>query len=274
MNLLEDINNPLWESKGVIYCYTNLINGKKYIGQTIKTLRHRHQQHMNETKYKNLRAYNHYFHRAIRKYGIENFSLNILIMNCENYDKLNNYEQFYIERFKSLSIQNGYNMCNGGNNCNKLACKTGEEIAEWKSKISDSVKGENHPLYGTKMSEETKRKISESEKGKKMSEESKKKMSKTRTGKKHSEKTKNKIGKAHKGKIVSDESRKKMSESKEGTPVVRIDKNLSIVFYKKMSYTEFDTSSISRCCKGKQKTCCGYKWMYAEDYYKYILELD
>lgn len=240
MNLLEDINNPLWESKGVIYCYTNLINGKKYIGQTIKTLRHRHQQHMNETKYENLRAYNHYFHRAIRKYGIENFSLNILIMNCENYDKLNNYEQFYIERFKSLSIQNGYNMCNGGNNCNKLACKTDEEIAEWKSKISDSVKGENHPLYGTKMSEETKRKISESEKGKKMSEESK----------------------------------KKMSESKEGTPVVRIDKNLSIVFYKKMFYTEFDTSSVGRCCKGKQKTCGGYKWMYAEDYCKYILELD
>lgn len=91
MNLLEDINNPLWESKGIIYCYTNLINGKKYIGQTIKTLRHRHQQHMNETKYENLRAYNNYFHRAIRKYGIENFSLNILIMNCENYDKLNNY---------------------------------------------------------------------------------------------------------------------------------------------------------------------------------------
>ena len=122
-------------------------------------------------------------------------------MNCENYDKLNNYEQFYIERFKSLSIQNGYNMCNGGNNCNKFACKTDEEIAEWKSKISDSVKGENHPLYGTKMSEETKRKISESEKGKKMSEESKKKMSKTRTGKNIQKKQKIKLGRHIKVKL-------------------------------------------------------------------------
>ena len=31
MNLLDDINNPLWEEKGVIYCYTNLINNKNIL---------------------------------------------------------------------------------------------------------------------------------------------------------------------------------------------------------------------------------------------------
>ena len=29
MNLLEDLNNPLWKSKNIIYCYTNKINNKK-----------------------------------------------------------------------------------------------------------------------------------------------------------------------------------------------------------------------------------------------------
>ena len=294
MNLLKDINNPLWEEKGIIYCYTNLTNGKKYIGQTIKTLKHRHLQHINESKNKKMKMYNYHIHRAFRKHGLDNFSLEILVMNCQNYDKLNQYETFYIKRFKTLSIQNGYNMCEGGKNCNKIACKTEDEIKEIRRKQSNSLKGEKHPLYGTKLSEETKRKISESEKGKKISKESIQKAIESRKGYRHSEETKEKIRNSNLGKNVSDETKKKMSESKKGikpekaikssaekrkVQVIRISNDNKIKFYScaKDVYNDgFDSSTVCKCCKKLKKynTHKGYKWMYVEEYYKYILELD
>ena len=33
MNLLDDMNDEGWKTKCCIYCYTNLLNNKKYIGQ-------------------------------------------------------------------------------------------------------------------------------------------------------------------------------------------------------------------------------------------------
>ena len=57
---------------GKIYKYTNLINGMVYIGQTKQTLEQRdykHQIQLND---------NTYFHRAIKKYGRNNFSLELV----------------------------------------------------------------------------------------------------------------------------------------------------------------------------------------------------
>lgn len=68
-------------------------------------------------------------------------------------------------------------------------------------------------------SEETKRKISKSEKGKKryeMTDEIRKKMSESQKGKKRgapSEETKRKISEAKKGKKISEETKKRVSES-------------------------------------------------------------
>ena len=59
---------------GIIYKCTNLINGKIYIGQTIKGLKRRKALH-EITADKN-RGF--YFHNAIRKYGKENFKLEII----------------------------------------------------------------------------------------------------------------------------------------------------------------------------------------------------
>ena len=95
---------------GIIYKYTNKINGKSYIGQTIhQTTRYsRHKQASD----------NSYFHNAIRKYGFENFEYSVLFaIKCpkEYYKEiLDNYEKFYIKEYKSLYTENGYNIDKGG----------------------------------------------------------------------------------------------------------------------------------------------------------------
>ena len=76
-------------------------------------------------------------------------------------------------------------------------------------KLSESAKRrlsnpENHPMYGRKHTEESKKKISEKRKGK---------YSGGFTGHHHSEETKRKLSAMFKGKIVSEETRKRMSEA-------------------------------------------------------------
>ncbi len=80
--------------------------------------------------------------------------------------------------------------------------------------------GTNNPMYGRKHSEETRKKLSEANKGKKLSEETKKKLSEANKGKKLSEETKKKLSEVQKGTNVmppsfkgrkhSEESKKKM----------------------------------------------------------------
>ena len=69
---------------------------------------------------------------------------------------------------------------------------------------------------GSKMSEETRRKLSEAKKGRKASEEHRRKLSEVRKGRKHSEETKRKISEAERGKIVSEETKRKISEANKG----------------------------------------------------------
>lgn len=101
---------------------------------------------------------------------------------------------------------------------------------EHKKKISNSLSGEKCYWYGKHHSEETKKKLSEifsgegnPNYGKPMSKEQKKKISESNSGKKcywygkhHSQKTKQKMSTSHKGKRHSEETRKKMSDSLKG----------------------------------------------------------
>ena len=93
---------------GKIYKYTNLINGKIYIGQTKQTLEQRdykHQTQLND---------NTYFHRAMKKYGRDNFSLE-LIEDHIPFNQLNEKEKFYIDFFESFyTTGKGYNLTQGG----------------------------------------------------------------------------------------------------------------------------------------------------------------
>lgn len=206
-------------SYGLIYCVTNTVNGKKYVGQTTRSVEERWKEH----KY-NYGIYKYPFYKALKKYNPESFEVEVL---CECYSKedLDDKEVFYIDHLNSL-VPNGYNCTTGGNN--------GTRSEETCKRISESLKGifsgENHPLYGKKHSIESLRKMSNAQRGKvaskltleKMSKsqmgktlslEHRKKISESNTGKRHSKETIEKLSKLHVGKKLSEETKKKISES-------------------------------------------------------------
>ena len=250
--------------KKVIYCYTNKINNKKYIGQTSNKLSNRHKQHIRESKNENRKSYNLPFHKAIRKYGIENFDLKILHF-AESQEELDYFEYFFIRYYNSFVKQNGYNVADGGKGGNKFKGKTEEEMKkifndEYKQKQSEAhmwQKGENNPMYGKKHSEQTKKRMSENHKG--------------YEGKRHTEEAKKKIGESKKSK-KNHNYNKFGKDNPCSKKVCQYDKENNLIkiwnSIKEASVElNIDSSHITKCCKGKKyyKTAGGFIWKYCEE---------
>lgn len=104
---------------GIIYCFTNNINGKKYIGQSISKGNARYNNHKSSYKNPDDCEYESPLHRAFRKHGFENFTYEILAQDIESIDLLNQLEIQYIQQY-NCQIPNGYNIEPGGKNCAKL----------------------------------------------------------------------------------------------------------------------------------------------------------
>jgi group I intron endonuclease len=145
----------------------NIINNKLYIGKTITTFKNRKQQHLRYAFNYNSQTH---FHRALRKYGKENFEWSI-IKKCENEKELNETEIFYIDNFKS--IKNGYNLTQGGEGSTGFthSNKSKEKMSlDRKGKYTGKnnpmhihnidFSGERNPFYGKKHSPETLSKLS------------------------------------------------------------------------------------------------------------------
>ena len=97
-----------------IYMFTNLMNNKRYIGQSI-VLRKRILHHLNNFAHS---RYNAPIYRAFRKYGIENFELTILeVLEKDEHSKLtpilDEFEKKYIKEYNSFG-STGYNQTYGG----------------------------------------------------------------------------------------------------------------------------------------------------------------
>ena len=181
--------NKKCEEVGIIYGWYNTKSGKWYVGQTIDE-EGRFKRHIyNAINKKD----NSKFHRALRKYGLDNWVYCVLEDNILRAN-LNMREMYWVEEFDSF--YNGYNLTAGG----------GQTI------FSEEVK---EKLKGQIRSEETRKRISNACKGKHLSDE-----------------TKEKLSKAHKGQIpwntgkcLSNEHRKKISEAKKGLIGLRGSKN-------------------------------------------------
>lgn len=113
--------------------------------------------------------------RSIFKHGKENFDFEILEL-CEE-SHLNELEIKYITQYKSNNRVFGYNIDNGGNGSGKMSEET-------KQKLSEANKGEKNAFYGKTHTEESVKKMSNSKLGennpfhnKKHSDETLKKMS-------------------------------------------------------------------------------------------------
>lgn len=93
-----------------IYKMTNKINGKIYIGQSIDIEKRIKEHFWKATNTKDV-SYNSAIHQAIRKYGQENFTWEVL-EECD-IDVIDKKETEYIQQYNSLT-PNGYNILTGG----------------------------------------------------------------------------------------------------------------------------------------------------------------
>lgn len=106
-----------------IYKIENLINGKVYIGQSVD-IQYRFNNHKSESFNPKSNAYDTAIHRAIRKYGVDNFSFDI-IEECDQ-DKLREREIYWIDYYQSFGC--GYNLTSGGEGVQTINIKQTQKL--------------------------------------------------------------------------------------------------------------------------------------------------
>ena len=228
------------DKKSGIYCIENLTTNKKYIGQSIniddRWYKHKHELNHNTHD-------NDYLQNAWNKYGEKEFVFYILEY-CD-IDKLDEKESYYIEYYKTLDRDYGYNLKTGGQNGgaivsdyvrNKLSnslketyanneelksLRKNNAIIQWANpQIKEKIMGENNGMYGKHHTEETRRKISEK----------------------------------HKGKV---------SPKRDARPVICVELNRvfadAVTASKELSGW---SGGILSVCRGERKTCGGYHWKF------------
>lgn len=236
-------------SKSGIYCITNRINNKKYIGQALN-LKRRKTQHFNH--------YNSNIHlqHAMKKYGNENFEWEVLEYCSAN--DLSEREQFYID---SYDFANLYNLCPFVDSQQGLCkvpvlqidIKTGQIIKLWDSlsqaaaamNVNDSsissVCSQN-PVFDKKANKYHKRKSSAGYYWKYANDTSE---------------------------IIVPNINERYENSKK--PVAQIDAETGQVLkiYNGISDAHYATgacsSKIVKNCKGIRNSTSGYRWKYIDD---------
>lgn len=246
------LENKRWK----IYCYTNKINNKKYIGQTKTSLKERAGKKGNAYESCIL------FWRAIEKYGWESFTTQI-IKKSLTLKESNYWEEFYIKKYKTINSDYGYNIRIGGNNS-----LFSEETKNKLSKIHKGKQiGKDNSMYGKHHTSEARKSISKKNSGelnanygKKMTEEQKEKIRKTKKEnyKKYGSKLKGvkKTKEAIRNNALSQKNRKEVLQYSLNGEFIK-----EYISQKEASkQTGVSQSNLNNCCQHKKgyKTCGGF----------------
>lgn len=121
------------KEKHCIYLYTNKINNKQYVGQTNDFAR-RKREHNCDAFNENRSGHNDVISRAIRKYGKENFKIELLVDDLTQ-EEANFLEDFYINEYNTR-VPNGYNVREGGKGASVTRLSK-EEIAGIKNALKN-----------------------------------------------------------------------------------------------------------------------------------------
>jgi group I intron endonuclease len=166
-----NLSNQIIDDPNIRYCeiykITNIASGKLYVGQALShILNHkRYRPHGREGRFRchiseafsSKQNQSHYLNNAIRKYGVTNFSVELLEC-CEIVDA-DTREIHYIKELNTL-FPNGYNLKNGGTtftHCDESKKRVSDGVARYfKDKkfqrfagvscISDDIHKYIHPL--------------------------------------------------------------------------------------------------------------------------------
>lgn len=231
-----------------VYVITCLINDKKYIGFTKKLIEERLKGHFSSARNNSKFA----LHEAIRKYGKENFVINLFSQQPSRILAGKLEQRLIIELCTHVDLGKGYNMTSGGEGIVGISL-------DGIKRMGDAHKREN-------LKESTIEKMRNAKLGRELSSVTKSRMSESHTGKKFTEEHKQKIGNANKLENCSLEKRKKLSEAK-SRKVVQIDKN-GIIIKEFQSIkiasqvTGIHATNISACCLGNRKFARGFSWKY------------
>lgn len=217
---------------GYIYKITNKVNGKVYIGQTVKPIEKRWQEHQRGKDYYGRSEYNTHLKKAFRKYGLNNFIVE-QVEKCPD-SKLSERECYWIKYYDSFN--NGYNSTLGGEQ--GYTCDTEEILKLWNKGYNcrEIAKRLNMSVDGRAISNRLKANgISQEE-----------------------------IYKRGYKKSSQSSARPVLQYDLEGNFIAKYKSMMDAA-----RAVKCDRSGISKVCAGVQHTAGGYKWMYEGDNKKF-----
>jgi group I intron endonuclease len=262
----------------VVYQIKNKIDNKIYVGSTnnISKRWHTHRKKLSTNKH-----HSPYLQNAWNKYGEDCFIFEVL-ETLQSKKEMLDCEQKWLNKTLCYDKENGYNTCKVAGS--PLGHKHTEEA---KRKISNRMKGENHPLYGKTLSNEHKARISSSNIGKiawnrglpasekerlrlkqirseqiirPCSDETKNKISEKLMGHIVSESTREKLRIANVGKCISEETRKKISQThKRKRAVAKLSIEQVLVIREMLEKKEHSQSEIAKMFSISQTTVSAIK---------------
>lgn len=238
-----------------VYCHTNLINGKQYIGITKRKPQKR--WGVNGSRYEKQAI-----GAAIQKYGWDNFAHEILATGLTREEAAK--EERRLVKALGTMAPNGYNLTSGGDIGTEFSLET-------KKKLRDS-------RLGKVASQNTREKISAIHKGKTVSQETRQKLSSARKGFKESDEWKEHISEGVKGHKWSESQRENYlknrvyaqgADVKTAKRVAQYTKDGTLVgifgCIRDAEKSIGNNHHISDCCQGKVKTAGGFIWKYVEE---------